>query len=83
LPYAALLVWTLGLAHALAVAAIAFRVLEPLLPETISQARVATRASTLWFAGAAALALGVFLQILWDERPVTAPLSHLRWTDRN
>ncbi|MBB4933301.1 hypothetical protein F4561_004121 [Lipingzhangella halophila] len=25
------------------------------------------------------LAVGVFSQILWEDRPVTAPLAHLRW----
>jgi hypothetical protein len=25
------------------------------------------------------LAVGVFSQILWDDRPITAPLAHLRW----
>ena len=25
------------------------------------------------------LAAGVFSQILWDDRPITAPLAHLRW----
>ncbi|MFV2194989.1 hypothetical protein [Nocardiopsis sp. LOL_012] len=27
------------------------------------------------------LAAGVFSQILWDDRPITAPLSHRRWRD--
>jgi hypothetical protein len=25
------------------------------------------------------LAVGVFSQILWDDRPITAPLAHLSW----
>ena len=25
------------------------------------------------------LAVGVFSQILWDDRPITAPLAHLQW----
>jgi hypothetical protein len=27
-------------------------------------------------------AAGVFLQILWDDQPVTAPLSHVTWRRR-
>ena len=30
--------------------------------------------STAW-----CLAVGVFSQILWDDRPITAPLAHLSW----
>ncbi|WP_150245248.1 hypothetical protein [Nocardiopsis quinghaiensis] len=33
-------------------------------------------ASTFW-----CLAAGVFSQILWDDQPITAPLSHRRWRD--
>lgn len=25
------------------------------------------------------LAVGVFSQILWDDRPITAPLAHMSW----
>jgi hypothetical protein len=28
------------------------------------------------------LAVGVFSQILWDDRPITAPLAHLSWRSR-
>ena len=28
------------------------------------------------------LAVGVFSQILWDDRPITAPLAHLSWRNR-
>lgn len=33
-------------------------------------------AATFW-----CLAAGVFSQILWDDQPITAPLSHQRWRD--
>lgn len=36
---------------------------------------------TLSLATAWALAVGVFSQILWDDRPITAPLAHLTWHD--
>lgn len=35
--------------------------------------------STLCLGTAWCLAVGVFVQILWDDRPITAPLAHLRW----
>jgi len=34
--------------------------------------------STAW-----CLAAGVFSQILWDDRPITAPLAHLNWRRRS
>ncbi|MCK9874112.1 hypothetical protein MRI28_31590, partial [Nocardiopsis dassonvillei] len=34
--------------------------------------------ATVW-----CLAAGVFSQILWDDRPITAPLSHRRWQKGN
>jgi len=33
----------------------------------------------LLLAAAWCLAIGVFSQILWDDRPITMPLSHLQW----
>jgi len=36
----------------------------------------------LWLVGASTawcIATGVFSQILWDDRPVTAPLAHMQW----
>jgi hypothetical protein len=35
--------------------------------------------SVVALAGAWCLAVGVFSQILWDDRPITAPLAHLQW----
>jgi hypothetical protein len=36
----------------------------------------------LVLAAAWCLAVGVFSQILWDDRPITAPLAHLSWRNR-
>lgn len=36
----------------------------------------------LWLAASWCLAVGVFSQILWDDRPITAPLAHLSWRKR-
>jgi hypothetical protein len=36
-------------------------------------------AMVLVLATAWCLAVGVFSQILWDDRPITAPLAHLSW----
>ncbi len=36
----------------------------------------------LWLAASWCLAIGVFSQILWDDRPITAPLAHLSWQRR-
>ncbi|MFF7358475.1 hypothetical protein ACFZA1_38490 [Streptomyces filipinensis] len=36
---------------------------------------------TLALATAWSLAVGVFSQILWDDRPITASLAHLTWRD--
>jgi hypothetical protein len=35
--------------------------------------------TVLLLATAWCLAVGVFSQILWDDRPITAPLAHLSW----
>lgn len=35
----------------------------------------------LALATAWSLVVGVFSQILWDDRPITAPLAHLTWND--
>jgi cytochrome c oxidase subunit IV len=38
---------------------------------------------TMLLLGAGAgLVIGVFLQVLWEDRPVTYPLSHLELTGR-
>jgi hypothetical protein len=75
------LVMVLGLLHASAVAAIVLQWLAPALVANWSLAasswsalaRVVLAAATI------ALALGIFLQVLWQDTPVTAPLSHLHW----
>jgi hypothetical protein len=33
----------------------------------------------LALAAAWCLTVGVFSQILWDDRPITAPLAHMSW----
>jgi hypothetical protein len=37
--------------------------------------------AVLLLSAAWCLAVGVFSQILWDDRPITAPLAHLRWRE--
>ncbi|MDA2812552.1 hypothetical protein O4J56_18050 [Nocardiopsis sp. RSe5-2] len=41
--------------------------------------RPGSPAAILVLATSVCLAAGVFSQILWDDKPVTAPLSHQRW----
>ncbi|MDA2807778.1 hypothetical protein [Nocardiopsis suaedae] len=41
--------------------------------------RPGSPAAILALATSVCLAAGVFSQILWDDKPVTAPLSHQRW----
>jgi hypothetical protein len=36
----------------------------------------------LTLAAAWCLAVGVFSQVLWDDRPITAPLAHVSWRSR-
>ena len=36
----------------------------------------------LLLATAWCLAVGVFSQILWDDRPITSPLAHMAWRSR-
>lgn len=47
-----------------------------------SPAGPAELASALAVAAAVGLSLGVFLQILWEDRPVTYPLTHMEWRRR-
>ena len=39
--------------------------------------------TVLALAAALCMAVGVFSQILWDDRPITAPLAHLSWRNRS
>ncbi|WP_017622010.1 hypothetical protein [Nocardiopsis chromatogenes] len=48
-------------------------------PEAEPPRRPGSPTAILALATAVCLAAGVFSQILWDDKPVTAPLSHQRW----
>ncbi|GLU49433.1 hypothetical protein [Nocardiopsis ansamitocini] len=83
----ALGVTALGAAHAFLVSLIGLVAVAPVLADTAAAARW----ESLWhgtggdpwavlvLATGWCLAVGVFSQILWDDRPITAPLAHLRW----
>jgi hypothetical protein len=71
----ALLVSVLGLATAVAVFSERPEGGGGPLAMSDSQVLLAVAASTGW-----CLTVGVFSQILWDDRPITAALSHTRWS---
>lgn len=76
----ALAVLLIGLLHALVVAVIAAVTLAPAFLEGFSTISATDGAGMGWFVSllaAAGLAVGVFAQVLWDDRPVTYPLTHL------
>ena len=81
----ALAVLTVGWMHAVAVVAIAMWAMGPLLftGDTTIDFSGDTLRETLPLAASIVLALGVFLQVLWEDRPVTYPLAHLEWRGRN
>jgi hypothetical protein len=76
----------LGFAHAMAVAALTLAVvvpaIKPGLAHTLDGHHALAAGQLLTLAGSVALAAGVLLQVLWDDRPVTYPLSHLPWKGR-
>ena len=37
----------------------------------------------IWLSTAWCVAVGTFSQVLWDDRPTTAPLAHMRWMKGN
>jgi hypothetical protein len=89
LVWRSLAVATVGAMYSLIVALIG---LVWVAPAFIQNARVIT---ALWhhpnyghaglalcLAASWCLAVGVFSQILWDDRPITAPLAHLSWRSR-
>ncbi|HEX5493042.1 MAG TPA: hypothetical protein VFX70_00525, partial [Mycobacteriales bacterium] len=82
----ALAVAMLGLAHGVAVAAILFAAVIPAvapdLAATLATLSGRAAAGDLLLAAGAGLATGAFLQVLWDDRPVTYPLTHLPWRGR-
>ncbi|SNQ50506.1 conserved membrane hypothetical protein [Frankia canadensis] len=76
----------LGWTHAVAIAAITLAAVVPAvapgIDETINGPTAASAAQTLTLAAAVSLAAGVLLQVLWDDRPATYPLTHLPWKGR-
>ena len=85
----ALLVTAVGSVHALMVSLIGLVAVAPAFVAdradldklwarpTYGQAGLALALAAAW-----CLAVGVFSQILWDDRPITAPLAHLSWRSR-
>ncbi len=76
----------LGLAHAVGVAALVLAAVVPAvtpdLAHKLAGPGAASPAELLMLAASVGLAAGVLLQILWDDRPVTYPLTHLPWRGR-
>jgi hypothetical protein len=82
----ALLVALGGAAHALMVSLIGLVVVAPAFVNDGAALSALWRQPSYGHAGMAlalaaawCLAVGVFSQILWDDRPITAPLAHLSW----
>ena len=80
------LVVVVGAVHALLVSLIALEVVIPAfvgdgkaLLAIWRQPGYGHAGLVLALAAAWCLAVGVFSQILWDDRPITAPLAHLSW----
>jgi hypothetical protein len=86
-PWRALVVTTIAAVHAILVALIGLVLVAPSFVNNSESLRTlftdhtqATHAGTvLALAAAWCLTVGVFSQILWDDRPITAALAHLRW----
>jgi hypothetical protein len=85
----ALLVAAIGAVHALMVSLIGLVVVAPAfvqhgagLDSLWSKPAYGHAGMVLALAAAWCLAVGVFSQILWDDRPITAPLAHLSWRTR-
>ncbi|HET9975611.1 MAG TPA: hypothetical protein VFQ68_45820 [Streptosporangiaceae bacterium] len=85
----ALLVAGIGAIHALMVSLIGLVVVAPAflsdgagLEKLWSRPAYGQAGLTLALAASWCLAVGVFSQILWDDRPITAPLAHLGWRSR-
>ncbi|WP_147434609.1 hypothetical protein [Micromonospora musae] len=75
-----------GAGHAFLVTVIGLVAVAPALMENGRELRDAWQngsttagLATLGLGTAWCLTVGVFAQILWDDRPITAPLAHLRW----
>ncbi|MFW6638515.1 hypothetical protein ACOALZ_00575 [Nocardiopsis algeriensis] len=78
-------VWLAASAHAFLIALVGLAWVIPVFSENGHMFRDAWTAypdaalAALLQAGSWCLAAGVFSQILWDDRPLTAPLAHSRW----
>ncbi len=83
-------VFALGLVHAFAVSLIALRWIIPVITDSGGRLAgwwqpagrspdVIAPWALILFATAWSLAAGVFLQLLWQDLPITAPLSHVEW----
>ena len=82
----ALAVTVIGLAHALMISVLGLAVIAPAftqsgwaLRELWAQPQYGHAGMVLALATAWCLAFGVFSQVLWDDRPITATLAHLSW----
>lgn len=78
----AALTLVVGWAHAVAVAALMLHLAAPVFFEKSYVASGAPGVRGLVVAAGTGLALGVFLQMLWEDRPVTYPLAHMDWRER-
>jgi hypothetical protein len=82
----AVAVAVLGYVHAIGVAALVLAFVVPAVKPSLADKLAALTgtgtAAKLCLCAAVGLAAAVFLQVLWDDRPVTYPLSHLPWTGR-
>lgn len=77
-----LLVGAVGIVHGLLTAGVVLAYLAPMVEPAGRLRRFAADHTLdgLLLGALGGLALGVFLQVLWDEQPVTAPLARLRRT---
>lgn len=85
----ALGVAAIGAVHALMISLIGLVIIAPaFIPDGSKLAGLWHRPGyghggmVLLLATAWCLAVGVFSQILWDDRPITSPLAHLSWRSR-
>lgn len=84
-------VTAVGALHAFLVALLGLTVIAPVFGEKTSNTTIASLwtasdnapVAALVTAAALCLAIGVFSQILWDERPITAPLAHTHWRGKH
>lgn len=70
----------LGLLHAVAVTAAVLTGVMPVLSSTWAGVGAEALHATVWLGASAGLVIGVVLQVLWEDRPITYPLAHLEWT---